>query len=101
MARFDLYAAPDGTSGYWLDVQVNLLDAMSTRVVLPLVPIEDFPRPARGLNPVFEIDGARFVMLTHFIGAVPRKQLSKHVSSLAAERDTITAALDMLLFTGI
>ena len=37
MARFDVYASPDG-SGCLLDVQADLLDSLNTRVVVPLMP---------------------------------------------------------------
>ena len=39
MARFDLYAEPDG-AGFLLDVQTNLLHGFTTRVVIPVLPAE-------------------------------------------------------------
>jgi toxin CcdB len=47
MGRFDVYATPgqDGT-GYVLDVQADLLQDLTTRVVVPLLPTEAAPKPA-------------------------------------------------------
>jgi toxin CcdB len=54
------------------------------------------PQPARRLNPVFEIDGRRYVMVTQFIAAVPAYELKWNAGDLSHHRDRITAALDML-----
>jgi toxin CcdB len=96
MARFDVYPNPNGT-GYLLDVQANLLDALNTRIVVPLIPIEAAPRPAERLNPTFEIGGDRVVMVTQFLAAIPRTVLRLPVTSLAAHDATITSAIDMAL----
>lgn len=99
MARFDLYAAPDG-NGYLLDVQADLLDALNTRVVVPLLPRAKAPPPAKGLNPVFDIRAEPHVMATQFLSAVPLAQLRDPVANFLAHDREITNALDMLL-TGI
>lgn len=96
MARFDVFASD---SGLLLDVQSDLLGVLSTRVVVPLIPLDQAPTPARRLNPVFEIDGAPNVMATQFLATVPTSILTQKHSSLAHMQDEITAALDMV-FTG-
>lgn len=98
MARFGVYPNPDGP-GYLLDVQADLLDHLNTRVVVPLLPADSAPLPAGTLNPVFEIEGQRFVMATQFLAAVPANLLKSMTTSQEARRDEITAALD-LLFQG-
>ena len=95
MARFGVYAAPS-RSALLLDVQADLLDPLNTRVVVPLVAIEDAPTPARRLNPVFEIEGRRVVMVTQFLSAVRVAELGRLVVHVEDRRDEITAALDML-----
>jgi toxin CcdB len=98
MGRFDVYATPGKAGiGYVLDVQANLLQGLSTRVVVPLMPPQAAPKPARGLNPAFEIDGQPHLMLPQFIAAVPAKELRKPVLSLDTRSDDIMRALDMLL----
>lgn len=55
------------------------------------------PRPATRLNPVADIDGERYVMLTQSMGAVSVKLLKQSVGSLADRYDEVIAAIDLLL----
>ena len=93
MARFDLFEHRDG---FLLDVQADTLDELNTRVVVPLRVPGKAPLPGRRLNPEFDIDGQRYVMVTQFIAAVPDTELRKPKGNIAPHRDRITAALDML-----
>lgn len=95
MARYDVCPAPDGR-GWWLDVQADILDDLNTRVVVPLLPPEDAPIPARRLNPVFEVEGQPVVMVTQFLSAVATDVLPPKAASLADRADDIGAALDMV-----
>lgn len=97
MAQFDLYRL-DGT--LIIDVQADLLDRLSTRIVAPLLPESEAPRPADRLNPVFVIEGTRYVLLPQFMAAVPLAELGNKAGSPAAERDRIKAAVDMM-FDGV
>lgn len=99
MARFDVHRRPSGT-GLLLDCQADLLGHLNTRFVVPLLPERDAPRPATRLNPLFEIGGERFVMVTQFAAAVHVRELGPAVLSLAGRDSEILNALDMLL-TGI
>jgi toxin CcdB len=74
MGRFDVYPSPGKNStGFVLDVQADLLNELATRVVVPLLPQDTAPKPARGLNRAFEIDGRPHLTLTQFIAAVAKK----------------------------
>lgn len=95
MARFDVYANRQG-AGWLLDVQSDLIASLNTRVVVPLLPVDEAPLPAERLNPVFAVEGVRIVMLTQFMAAVPASELSAAVSSLDRERDAILSAIDFL-----
>jgi toxin CcdB len=95
MAKYDVCALVSG-SGLVLDVQADILEPLNTRIVVPLMPLESAPKPARRLNPVFDIDGARLVMATQFASAVRTGELGKPVASLEPRFEEITAALDML-----
>jgi toxin CcdB len=97
MAQFDLYRL-DGS--LVMDVQAELLDRLSTRVVVPLLPEPEAPRSANRLNPIFTIEGARYVLLPQFMAAVPLAELGNKAGSLATERDRIKAAVDMV-FDGV
>lgn len=98
MARFDVHPIPGKKrDGYVLDVQADLLAALTTRTVLPLLPESTAPKPISDLNPIFDIEGTRHVMVTQAMASIPAKELKPAVTSLAAHRDTITRALDTLL----
>jgi toxin CcdB len=95
MARFDVYSIPDGP-GFLLDVQADLLSALNTRVVVPLLPLDLAPAPAERLNPVFDIHGHHVSMVTQFMAAMPKSELKTHVLSLERDGLTILAAIDFL-----
>lgn len=96
MAKFDYYERRNGP-GFLLDCQADLLSGLNTRFVVPLLPLDEAPRPAARLNPVFELQGTRHAMVTQFAAAVLVKELGDCAGSLAAEQDRIIDAVDMLL----
>ena len=98
MPGFTVYRNPDG-KGYLLDFQAEVNSHFSTRVVAPLIPLEDISDYAKSLNPIFEIEGAQVVMATQGMAAVPLLILRQPVTSLAHKRAEIVAAID-LLFQG-
>jgi hypothetical protein len=95
MAKFDVYPAPNGD--FWLDCQANTLRGLNTRFVVPLRVESDHVGGDERLNPVFEIDGKRLVMLTHFAAAVSAHLLRSPSLSLAEHDYEIGRALDMLI----
>lgn len=98
MAQFAVYRNPDN-DGYLLNVQADVNDHFATRVVVPLFPVGKIPEFARTLNPVFEVEENRVVMMTQGLAAVPNQLLKQSVTSLESKRSEIVAALD-LLFQG-
>jgi toxin CcdB len=98
MDRLDVFrlSKQDG-GGLVVNVQADLLDFLTTRIVVPLSPMQGAIRPASELNPQFDIGGARYVFAAQGITAVSRNILRNGVASLAAERDAVTRALDVLL----
>jgi toxin CcdB len=95
MSRFDVCELAEG--GIVLDCQADILEMLATRFVVPLLPVDQAPRPADRLNPVFELGGERFVMATQFAAAVDRRELGRVVASLEGQHHAIMNALDMLL----
>jgi toxin CcdB len=95
MACHDIHASRSG--GMVVDVQSDLIGILNTRVVVPLIPTARAPKPARRLNPVFDLPGAGpLVFVAQYIAALPAGELGVAVGSLASERDAIRDALDML-----
>lgn len=95
MAKYDVFPNPAG-SGYLLDVQTELLDYIDTRVVVPLLPVDQAPVPAKRLNPVFEIDGASMVLVTQSLASVPHHILRDPITNFSNDFAEITNALDMV-----
>ena len=105
MVQFDVYRNPNTATRtripYLLDVQSSLLDSLTTRIVVPLCKPEVLSgKPAERLNPAFEIEGRKLLMLTPELAGVSRKALGEPVANLSAERAAIIAALDLAI-TGI
>lgn len=96
MARFDVYRGTGGAD-LLLDCQSDLLRDLNTRFVVPLQLPENAPLPARRLNPVFEIEGRSYVMVTQFAAAIALRECGRFVVSLAAEGTAIINAVDMLI----
>ena len=94
MARFDVYC---GKVGFVLDVQADLLDFMTTRIVVPLLAANRVPQPIRHLNPLLSMEGQEMVMATHLLSTMRRTEMGVKRASLAHEADAITRALDTAL----
>lgn len=103
MAQFDVYRnhnpASHETIPYLLDVQSDMLEPLSTRVVVPLVRVSAMGKAAKYLNPLVVVEGVDLVMSTAELAGVPSRLLADKVLSLAHRRDEIVAALDFL-FSG-
>ncbi|MBN8728277.1 MAG: CcdB family protein [Xanthomonadales bacterium] len=105
MARHDVFLNERPASRkrfpYFLVVQSDLLDALSTTVIVPLGKagvVEG--KLAQTLTPELELDGERLVMYTPELSAMPSSLLRLRAGNLDAQHDTILRALDFL-FSGI
>lgn len=94
MAQFDVHRLGKGLV---IDCQSHLLDRIDSCFVVPLVPRADAPKIAQHLNPIFEVDGKDYVMLTQAAAAVRRRELGAVVASLAQNSHAITRAIDVLI----
>ena len=83
--------------GLVINCQSDLLEQIDSRFVVPLVPRMDAPKVAARLNPVFEIDGKDYVMLTQAATAVRRRELGSVVASVAERSFEVAGALDILV----
>ncbi len=96
MARqFDAFRTPGGTLVVVL--QSDLLDAMRTRVVVPILPTGAAGRPMRGLNPEIRLGEEILVLMPQLLATLTLAELGDPVGSVAHLRDTITRAVDTLL----
>ncbi len=104
MGQFVLYenTNPDSRDAYpyFVDIQNNLLDSLTTRLVVPLTPVKHLANPITKLCPLVSVENEQFVLLTHQMTTVPFSALQTPVGSLEDLRDDIISAVDFLL-TGI
>lgn len=96
MAQFQVYRL--GGEMLVLDVQSDHIDT-PTRVVAPLLPLDDRLPPYPKLVPVFEIGGRPHGLRIPDLAAVPEALLGEPVLDLRHEDYAIRRALDMI-FTG-
>ncbi len=101
MAQFDVYANPNPetkrTIPYVLDVQADLLNNLTTRVVIPLYSASAMGKAAKHLNPQFSIKRTTVIMSTAELAGVLVNSLGDKVCSLKEQRNEIIAALDFLI----
>lgn len=96
MSRYNVYPNPGG-EGYLLDIQAEIHSLLNTRVVIPLLPLQIAPTPARTLNPLFELNGETCSMVTQYMAAMPLALLKGKIASVEDRRTEIVAAIDLLM----
>jgi len=103
MAQFDVFENPNEETNeavpYLLDLQADLLDTLSTRVVVPLVAASAMGKAVKHLNPEFTIRNTTVFMSTAELAGIAVPSMGEKVSSLKDQRSEIIAALDFL-FSG-
>jgi toxin CcdB len=81
-----------------VDIQSDLLDALQTRVVIPLSKSTGLAKkPVSHLTPIVEFDGDKYVLVTPQLAGIARNELGTPAGSLASERQIIISALDFLI----
>jgi toxin CcdB len=100
MARFDVHRFRSRTTPLVVDVQADLLSDLSSRVVVPLVPIDHAEKEGLAqLKPRMHIAGKDYILMTTDLAALPVERLGAHVANLeGSDRDVVTNALDFLFF---
>lgn len=105
MPQFDCYANPNPQSREWapyiVDLQHEMLSALSTRIMAPLLVSQPSTEPLmQGLNPVVTINDKTYFVSTAEMAAVPLEALPAPCGTLSEYRNELLAAVD-LLFTAV
>ena len=97
MAQFDVFRLKSGM--LVVDLQTDLIGMEASRMVAPL---REAGRYAAfpGLTPMVEVDGRGWIVRVQEMAALPGAELRDVVASLAAERDALKRAVD-ILFDGV
>lgn len=96
MARFDAHGS-GRSQNLLLNCQADLLELLSTRFVIPLIPLESDPQITPRLNPIFELRGVRYVLATQLALSIEVGQLGPRIGSLIEHEYDIGRAIDILL----
>lgn len=99
MSQFDVHRLKSGST-LVVDCQSELLEHLSTRLVVPLIPGEDGPPQVARLNPSLTLEDREFIMATQLAAAVLTRDLGEVVASLRDRSFEIVGALDVL-FSGV
>jgi toxin CcdB len=102
MPQFAVYhngnAASREEFPFLVDVQADLLEELSTCVVIPLArAVELTGFPAQYLTPVIPFQGKPYALLTPQLAGISRHELGPHTGSLADQQNVISTAIDFLL----
>jgi toxin CcdB len=101
MAQYDVYPNPSRSASegmpYVVVIQSDLLDALATRLTMPLAMADTSINTPTSLCPVVMVKGQRFNALAHFAAPLPAKLLRRPVANVAAQGSALVSAMDMVL----
>ncbi len=99
MAQFDVVRSPrTGTYPFLIDIQADLHSKLGSRLVLPLVARALYnAAPITRLTPIVSVRGELYVAIVPAMATIPKASLGAFVESLAAQRATLIAAIDLLV----
>ncbi|WP_225773180.1 CcdB family protein [Inquilinus sp. Marseille-Q2685] len=103
MAQFDVHRNLGTTKAefpYFVVLQSSLFQESRRRVVIPLTRTTARLPQAERLNPVFEIEGELFSLMTLATLSLPKDRLGPLVTNLSGESDAIIAAVDWMMNRG-
>ena len=101
MAQFDVYANPSKSAAhgipYVVVVQSDLLDALATRMTIPLATVEFAKKSPDKLCPMVTVNGQRLRAMAHYTAPLPTRSLRQVVGNLASQASTLIAAMDVVV----
>ncbi|MEM8060129.1 CcdB family protein [Morganella morganii subsp. sibonii] len=86
-----------------LDVTSDIIGQLNRRIVIPLLPVENYPagsRPKRLVPLVRLTDDKEYAVMTHEMASIPTRSLGVMFCNASLYRAEIKAAIDFL-FDGI
>jgi toxin CcdB len=105
MAQFDVYQNPNKQTQkaypYILDIQHNLIEDISSRIVVPLGDANQFKnKEFKRLTPKVEFEGKYLLILIPQISSMHTSSLKNPIGTLVHLREEIISALDLAI-TGL
>lgn len=101
MPQYDVYANPSHSAAngipYVVVIQSDLLDALTTRLSVPLANPDGSTQAPPALCPLIVVKGKRFLALAHFAAPLPAKLLRRPVANVAPQATALVSAIDAVL----
>jgi toxin CcdB len=101
MAQYDVFINPSRSAAegipYVVVVQSDLLDALATRLTMPLAVLDVTTKVPTVLCPVITVKGQRLHALAHYAAPLPAKTLRRPVENVASQSGALVSALDAVL----
>ncbi len=101
MAQYDVFTNPSSSAAdgipYVVVIQSDLLDALATRLTLPLAVLGGANKVPTALCPVIVVKGQRLHALAHYAAPLPARLLRRPVDNVAAQGSALVSALDAVL----
>ena len=101
MAQYDVFPNPSASAAsgipYVVVIQSDLLDALATRLTMPLAVLDFAGKVPATLCPVIAVNGQRLYALAHFAAPLPARQLRRLVDNVATQASALVAAMDAVL----
>jgi toxin CcdB len=101
MAQYDVFPNPSSSAAagipYVVVIQSDLLDALATRLTVPLAVLDAGTKVPTALCPLIIVNGLRLHALAHFAAPLPAKVLKRPVDNVAAQASALVSAMDAVL----
>jgi toxin CcdB len=101
MAQYDVFTNPSSSVAagipYVVVIQSDLLDALATRLAMPLAVLDSAGKVPTALCPVIMVKGKRLHALAHYAAPLPTRLLRRPVDNVAAQASALVSALDAVL----
>jgi toxin CcdB len=101
MAQYDVYTNPSSSakSGipFVVVIQSDLLDALPTRLTIPLAAMAFAGKVPTALCPIMTVNGERLHALAHYAAPLPAKLLKRPVDNVSTQASALVAAVDAVL----
>lgn len=101
MAQYDVFTNPSSSAAdgipYVVVIQSDLLDALATRLTLPLAVLDVANQVPTALCPVIMVKGKRLHALAHYAAPLPSRVLRRPVANVAAQASALVSAMNTVL----
>lgn len=101
MAQYDVFSNPSSSAAdgipYVVVIQSDLLDALATRLTIPLAAFDGAAKVPAALCPVIVVKGQRLHALAHYAAPLPARLLRRPVDNVAAQASALVSAMDAVL----